>query len=293
MYRDHLMDFVLALVAELRAGGVPDRIAEEGMPQILRLPRGLPGGGGPVRRQDWADRPEPGGRSMTAADRTGSPPTEEQARALGVDGSSVALSAGAGCGKTFVLAERFVRALEGPEAPAARPDRGPDVHQQGGPRASRADPQGMPGQARPTAATRAAGGRSSAGSRPPGSARSTRSAARSSAATRSRRGRPRLRRPRRADRPRDPRGSPRLLAPRTALRPRPRPDRAGRRVRPGDGPPVARRPPRQPIGRRPPGLGESAAPATSSTPGSRSGIGEVRPDDAGGLSRTIASPAST
>jgi ATP-dependent helicase/nuclease subunit A len=44
------------------------------------------------------------------------PPTEEQARALGVVGSSVALSAGAGCGKTFVLAERFVRALEGPEA---------------------------------------------------------------------------------------------------------------------------------------------------------------------------------
>ncbi len=38
------------------------------------------------------------------------PPTEEQARALGVAGSSVALSAGAGCGKTFVLAERFVRA---------------------------------------------------------------------------------------------------------------------------------------------------------------------------------------
>jgi ATP-dependent helicase/nuclease subunit A len=44
------------------------------------------------------------------------PPTDEQARALGVTDSSVALSAGAGCGKTFVLAERFVRALEGPEA---------------------------------------------------------------------------------------------------------------------------------------------------------------------------------
>ena len=43
-------------------------------------------------------------------------PTAEQADALGVSGSSVALSAGAGCGKTFVLAERFVRALEGPDA---------------------------------------------------------------------------------------------------------------------------------------------------------------------------------
>ena len=49
-----------------------------------------------------------------AADRR--PPTDEQARALGVSGASVALSAGAGCGKTFVLAERFIRALEGPEA---------------------------------------------------------------------------------------------------------------------------------------------------------------------------------
>ncbi len=52
--------------------------------------------------------------SGPATDRK--PPTEEQFRALGVLGSSVALSAGAGCGKTFVLAERFVRALEGPEA---------------------------------------------------------------------------------------------------------------------------------------------------------------------------------
>ena len=43
-------------------------------------------------------------------------PTAEQANALAVTGASVALSAGAGCGKTFVLAERFVRALDGPEA---------------------------------------------------------------------------------------------------------------------------------------------------------------------------------
>jgi len=47
-----------------------------------------------------------------------SPPsrlTVEQARALAVTGASVALGAGAGCGKTTVLAERFVRALEGPD----------------------------------------------------------------------------------------------------------------------------------------------------------------------------------
>ncbi len=42
-------------------------------------------------------------------------PTVEQMNALGVVGDSVALSAGAGCGKTFVLAERFVRALDEPE----------------------------------------------------------------------------------------------------------------------------------------------------------------------------------
>ncbi len=37
--------------------------------------------------------------------------TDEQQRALGARGVSVALSAGAGCGKTFVLTERFLRAL--------------------------------------------------------------------------------------------------------------------------------------------------------------------------------------
>jgi ATP-dependent helicase/nuclease subunit A len=42
--------------------------------------------------------------------------TAEQGRALAVAGSSVALSAGAGCGKTTVLAERFIRALEPPES---------------------------------------------------------------------------------------------------------------------------------------------------------------------------------
>ena len=40
--------------------------------------------------------------------------TAEQAAALAVRDASVALSAGAGCGKTTVLTERFLRALDGP-----------------------------------------------------------------------------------------------------------------------------------------------------------------------------------
>src|ERR1700685_1265606 len=40
------------------------------------------------------------------------PLTAQQRRALSVDGASVALSAGAGCGKTMVLTERFLSALD-------------------------------------------------------------------------------------------------------------------------------------------------------------------------------------
>ena len=69
-------------------------------------------------------------------------------------GSSVALSAGAGCGKTTVLAERFLRALEPPEPAPAGPGGRPDVHQQGGPRASRADPPASAGPGSNRAATR-------------------------------------------------------------------------------------------------------------------------------------------
>ncbi|WP_435022124.1 UvrD-helicase domain-containing protein [Tundrisphaera sp. TA3] len=47
--------------------------------------------------------------------RTGPRLTRQQAEALDVDRASVALSAGAGCGKTTVLTERFVRAVGGPE----------------------------------------------------------------------------------------------------------------------------------------------------------------------------------
>ncbi len=41
--------------------------------------------------------------------------TDQQARALEVVGASVALSAGAGCGKTRVLTERYLRYLDGPD----------------------------------------------------------------------------------------------------------------------------------------------------------------------------------
>src|SRR5437870_4559795 len=40
------------------------------------------------------------------------PLTDQQRRALMVTGASVALSAGAGCGKTMVLTERFLAALD-------------------------------------------------------------------------------------------------------------------------------------------------------------------------------------
>ena len=38
--------------------------------------------------------------------------TDQQQRAVRARGASVALSAGAGCGKTFVLTERFLAELE-------------------------------------------------------------------------------------------------------------------------------------------------------------------------------------
>src|SRR5215213_10714558 len=42
--------------------------------------------------------------------------SEQQARPLSVRGASVALSAGAGCGKTTVLTARFLGDLDGPDA---------------------------------------------------------------------------------------------------------------------------------------------------------------------------------
>ncbi len=52
--------------------------------------------------------------------KTKTPLTDQQQAALTAEGVSVALSAGAGCGKTFVLTERFLRQLE----PGTKKDRG-------------------------------------------------------------------------------------------------------------------------------------------------------------------------
>ena len=49
-------------------------------------------------------------------------PTEQQRRALDARGTSVAVSAGAGCGKTFVLTERFLAELQ-PEGTKSRDHR--------------------------------------------------------------------------------------------------------------------------------------------------------------------------
>jgi ATP-dependent helicase/nuclease subunit A len=50
--------------------------------------------------------------SIAAASSPGVTLTDQQRRALGVPDASVALSAGAGCGKTMVLTERFLAALD-------------------------------------------------------------------------------------------------------------------------------------------------------------------------------------
>ncbi len=58
---------------------------------------------------------------MPAGQRVSSPGlTDQQHRAVTARGASVALSAGAGCGKTFVLIERFLAELD-PDGTAARP----------------------------------------------------------------------------------------------------------------------------------------------------------------------------
>lgn len=57
---------------------------------------------------------------MTAGARENSRLTCEQRAALAVKGQSVALSAGAGCGKTTVLTERFLAEIDGPEGRALR-----------------------------------------------------------------------------------------------------------------------------------------------------------------------------
>ena len=57
------------------------------------------------------------------ASRAGPDLTDQQRRAITARGVSVALSAGAGCGKTYVLTERFLAELD-PEGPQAGPGEG-------------------------------------------------------------------------------------------------------------------------------------------------------------------------
>jgi ATP-dependent helicase/nuclease subunit A len=56
--------------------------------------------------------PSDGGRGSSTAAPSGAPLTDQQRRAVTARGVSVALSASAGCGKTFVLTERFLAELE-------------------------------------------------------------------------------------------------------------------------------------------------------------------------------------
>ncbi len=61
-------------------------------------------------------------RGLTARGLTARGLTDQQHRAVAARNVSVALSAGAGCGKTFVLTERFLRQLQPPaDGPAGRP----------------------------------------------------------------------------------------------------------------------------------------------------------------------------
>ena len=102
--------------------------------------------------------------------------TEEQARPLAVGGASVALSSGAGCGKTTVLTARFLARPRGAGTPAP----GRDRRARRSPRRRRASSGS--GSARPAATssaratTRRTGGPSSAGWRRRPSAPSTSSA---------------------------------------------------------------------------------------------------------------------
>ena len=67
--------------------------------------------------------------------------TGEQRLALEVRGSSVALGAGAGCGKTMVLTERFLGEIAGDGGRALQAPGGAHLHGEGVPRAAAADPR--------------------------------------------------------------------------------------------------------------------------------------------------------
>ena len=68
-----------------------------------------------VAAEQVQDRGQPAGPSQGTGGNARTHLSLEQSRALAVTGASVALSAGAGCGKTTVLTSRFLRELEGPD----------------------------------------------------------------------------------------------------------------------------------------------------------------------------------
>ena len=209
--------------------------------------------------------------------------TDEQARPLAVGGASVALSSGAGCGKTTVLTARFLRDLEGPERRPLGAIVALDVHREGGARAQEADPQDLPRQARrgrrPGALAvhpaRAGGGahrhlpRVLLARPPPLRPRSG--------------DRSRLHGPRRAARPLGPLRGPGEGAARMALRRRSRPDRAGHRIRPRIGPTVPPGSDRPSGGRRAGRVARPVRPGTGRHLGGRLGEkGPRRPAARGG-----------
>ena len=103
--------------------------------------------------------------------------TAEQRRALEVKDASVALGAGAGCGKTTVLTERFLAEIDGRRRPPPPRAGGPDLHRQGGAGAAAADPRPLSRAAGRRSGRRCDGDRCCAPSRRRPSAPSTSSPA--------------------------------------------------------------------------------------------------------------------
>ncbi len=121
------------------ARGFRGPVAEPGLRELLRLPGCLPGAagshGGETSRAEPAGPERPGaagpedqrrhedgaqrrGGVMSEPDTRPTGLTAEQHRALEVRDASVALGAGAGCGKTTVLTERFLAEIDGDDGRA-------------------------------------------------------------------------------------------------------------------------------------------------------------------------------
>ena len=109
--RATLGDTVVGLVHAIRRGRFPVCSADERCTGYCPLQHRLPRQPGPFSGEDMST----GSRPVNP-----SPWTDQQRRAITARGDSVALSAGAGCGKTFVLTERFLAELE-PDGAATPP----------------------------------------------------------------------------------------------------------------------------------------------------------------------------